>query len=83
MTKAGEKQTLTNLQLKADEHNQEDKAEAEDTDGQADQPPEHTPSPRRIVKLLTSRYGTAALDSLSREREQKALNSLREEEMRG
>lgn len=31
---------LTDLQLKADEHDQEDKAKTEDTDGQADQPPE-------------------------------------------
>ncbi len=61
---------MTDLQLKTDEHDQEDKAETEDTDGQADQPSEHTPPPRRIVKLLTSCYGTAALDSLQREGEQ-------------
>lgn len=59
----------TDLQLKADEHNQEDKTETEDADGQADQPPEQTPPPRRIVELLTSRYRTAALDSLQTEAE--------------
>lgn len=60
-------QTEADLQLKTDEHDEEDKAEAEDTYGQADQPSEHTPAPCRIVKLLTSRYGAAALHSLCTE----------------
>lgn len=58
---------VTDLQLKADEHDQEDKAETQDADGQADQPPEHAPPPWRIVELLSSCDGTAALDSLQME----------------
>lgn len=52
------------LQLKTDEHDQEDKADAQDTHGQADQPPEQAPPPRRIVELFTAGNGTAALHSL-------------------
>lgn len=54
----------TDLQLKTDEHDQEDKADAQDTHGQADQPPEQAPPPRRIVELFTAGNGTAALHSL-------------------
>lgn len=39
-TKKTDADSWTDLQLKADEHDQEDKTETEDTDGQADQPPE-------------------------------------------
>lgn len=61
---------VTDLQLEADEHDQEDKADAEDANGQTDQPPEQTPPPRRVVVFLTSRYGTAALHPLQRVKRQ-------------
>lgn len=56
----------TDLQLEADEHDQEDKADTQHAHGQADQPPEQAPPPRRIVELFTACYGAAALHSLSR-----------------
>lgn len=54
------------LQLQAKEHGEEDKAEAEEADGQADQPSEQSSLPGRVVELLTARDGTAALHSLQR-----------------
>lgn len=59
---------MTDLELEADEHDQEDKADTQDTHGQADQPPEQAPPPRRVVELLPASDGAAALHSLSRQR---------------
>lgn len=59
---------MTDLELEADEHDQEDKADTQDTHGQADQPPEQAPPPGRVVELLPASDGTAALHSLSRQR---------------
>lgn len=59
---------MADLELEADEHHQEDKADAQDTHGQADQPPEQAPPPRRVVELFAAGYGTAALHPLSRQR---------------
>lgn len=54
----------TNLKLKADEHGQEDKAKADNTDRKANQPSEHPPPPRWVIKLLTARHWTAPLHTL-------------------
>lgn len=52
------------LQFQAEQHGEEDETEAEEADGQADQPSEQSSLPGRVVELLTARYGTAALYSL-------------------
>lgn len=54
----------TNLKLKADEHGQEDKAKAENTDRKANQPSEHPPPPGWVIKLLTARHRTTPLHAL-------------------
>lgn len=54
------------LQFQAEQHCKEDKTEAEQADGQADQPSEQSSLPGWVVELLTASYGTAALYSLHR-----------------
>lgn len=55
------------LQFQAEQHCEEDETEAEEADGQADQPSEQSSLPGWVVELLAARDGTAALDSLHRE----------------
>lgn len=57
----------SNLQFQAEEHRQEDEAEAEEADGQTDQPSEQSSLPGRVVELLAAGNGTAALHSLQRQ----------------
>ena len=52
------------LKLEADKHGQEHKAQTEETDGEADQPPEHISLPGRVIELLTPSHGTIALHAL-------------------
>lgn len=54
------------LQFQAEQHHEKDKTEAEEADGQADQPSEERSFPGWIIELLTACYGTAALHSLHR-----------------
>lgn len=61
-----QKYETTNLKLKADEHGQEDKAKAENTDRKANKPSEHPPSPRWVIKFLTACHWTAPLHTLGK-----------------
>lgn len=56
----------THLQFQAEQHREKDKTEAEEADGQADQPSEQRSFPGWIIELLAAGYGTAALHSLHR-----------------
>lgn len=54
----------SNLQFQAEEHRQEDEAEAKEADGQTDQPSEQSSLPGGVVELLAAGYGTAAFHPL-------------------
>lgn len=54
------------LQFQAEQHRKKDKTEAEETDGQADQPSEQRSFPGWIIELFIACNGTAALHSLHR-----------------
>lgn len=56
----------SNLKFQAEEHRQEDEAEAKEADGQTDQPSEQSSLPGWVVELLTAGYGTAAFHPLQR-----------------
>lgn len=56
----------SNLQFQAEEHGQEDEAEAKEADGQTDQPSEQSPLPGWVVELLTAGDGTATFHPLQR-----------------
>lgn len=61
----------SDLQFQAEEHSEEDKTEAEEADGQADQPSEQGSLPGWVVELLTACYGTAALHTLQRQQQKR------------
>lgn len=58
-----------NLQFQTEQHDEEDKTEAEEADGEADQPSEHSPLPWRIVELFTACYGAATFYTLRVEKQ--------------
>lgn len=60
------------LQFQAEQHREKDKTEAEEADGQADQPSEQRSFPGWIIELFTACYGTAALHSLHRGRDRRS-----------
>lgn len=65
------------LHLQTDEHGQEDKAETEETDGEADHPPENRPLPGWVVKLLTVCYGATPLYTLKNRNTQSDTHQLK------